>query len=122
MTLDIRHVKLTDTHCHLDLDKFDADRGEVIRRALEAGVRRMLIPSLDLVSSLAAVLLANSHPALFAAIGVDPSNAALWDSKTIPALREFLSPAHAETEVDGKVAAVGEIGLDYYWDKAPHDI
>jgi TatD DNase family protein len=115
-------LSLTDTHCHLNLDKFDADRGEVIKRALEAGVTRILIPALDLVSSLEAVLLANSHPNLFAAIGVHPNSAALWDPETIPALQALLSPAHAETEVEGKIAAVGEIGLDYYWDAASDEL
>jgi TatD DNase family protein len=115
-------LNLTDTHCHLNLEKFDADRADVIQRATAAGVTRILIPSLDLVTSLEAVLLAKSHPALFAGIGIHPTNAALWDDETIPALEALLSPAHAETEVEGKVAAVGEIGLDYYWDAAPHEL
>jgi TatD DNase family protein len=115
-------MTLADTHCHLNFDKFDVDRQDVVRRALDAGVTRILIPSINLISSLEAVLLANSHPNLFAAIGLHPSDARLWDSETVPALQELLSPAHAETEVDGKVAAIGEIGLDYYWDAAPHDL
>lgn len=115
-------MTLTDTHCHLNFEKFDTDRKSVIQRALETGITRILIPSIDLASSLEAVLLAKSHPNLYAAIGIHPSGAALWDAQTIPSMEELLSPAHADTEVDGKVAAIGEIGLDYYWDAAPHDL
>ncbi|HXQ34226.1 MAG TPA: TatD family hydrolase, partial [Anaerolineales bacterium] len=60
---------LTDTHCHLDFNKFDEDRDAVIQRAIEIGVTRILIPGLDIESSLAAVRLAESHPNLFAAVG-----------------------------------------------------
>jgi TatD DNase family protein len=53
---------LTDTHCHLDFNKFDEDRDAVIRRALDASVERILIPALEFESSQAVVKLANSHP------------------------------------------------------------
>ena len=104
---------LTDTHCHLDFDKFDADRQDVLARAWEAGVTRILIPGIDLRSSVRVVRLAESHPQLFAAIGVHPSDSLTWDGQTIFALREL--------SISQKVAAIGEIGLDYYWDAAPHD-
>lgn len=104
---------LTDTHCHLDLEKFDADRHEVIDRALAAGLTRILIPGITLKSSLSIVKLAESHPSLFAAVGVHPNDSITWDPQTIPALRELATSL--------KVAAVGEIGLDYYWDSAPRD-
>jgi TatD DNase family protein len=104
---------LTDTHCHLDLEKFDADRDAVIERALAAGVTRILIPGITLQSSHAIVKLAGSRPELFAAVGVHPDEALTWDPQTVPALRELAS--------DLKAVAVGEIGLDYYWDTAPHD-
>ena len=106
-------MSINDTHCHLDLEKFDADRHAVIERALAAGVTRMLIPGVSLKSSRAVVKLAGSHPNLFAAVGVHPEDALTWDAQTIPALRELAS--------DMKVVAIGEIGLDYYWDAAPHE-
>lgn len=104
---------LTDTHCHLDLDKFDHDRQDVLSRAWEAGVNRILIPGVDLRSSGRALKVAESHPKLYAAIGVHPSDSLTWNGQTISALRE-LSRSQ-------KVVAIGEIGLDYYWDSAPHD-
>ncbi len=104
---------LTDTHCHLDFDKFDHDRQDVLSRAWEAGVNRILIPGVDLRSSVRALNLAETHPKLYAAIGVHPSDSLTWDGQTISALREL--------SLSQKVVAIGEIGLDYYWDVAPHD-
>ena len=106
-------MKLTDTHCHLDLGKFDADRDDVIRRALAAGLTRILIPGITLKSSRAIVKLAESQPNLFAAVGVHPNDSNTWDAQTIPALRELA--------VSLKVVAIGEIGLDYYWEAAPRE-
>jgi len=104
---------LTDTHCHLDFNKFDADRDAVIQRATEAGVERMLIPALELKSSQAIVQLANSHPNLFAAIGFHPTDLDEWHEPSIENLRKLAQPQKT------KVVAVGEIGLDYYWVKEP---
>lgn len=106
-------MNLTDTHCHLDLERFDADRDEVLDRAWTAGLTRILIPGLDLPSSLRAVKMAESHPNLFAAVGVHPNDSLKWTAGTGNELRVL-----AESP---KVVAVGEIGLDYYWDDAPHD-
>ncbi len=105
---------LTDTHCHLDLEHFDADRDAVIQRAVNAGVRHILIPSLTGTSSRVAVKLAESNPMLYAAVGVHPNEAETWDGKTISALKELAAESL-------KVVAIGEIGLDYYWNKSPRD-
>jgi TatD DNase family protein len=122
---------LTDTHCHLDLEQFDADRGEVIERAAQAGLTRILIPGLDLPSSRRAVDLAESHPMLFAAVGVHPTESLSWNSekrdglealaRADPALSPAAGAALSLSKSEGKVVAIGEIGLDYYWDSAPHD-
>ncbi|GAB4428570.1 MAG: TatD family hydrolase [Anaerolineales bacterium] len=103
---------LTDTHCHLDFHKFDEERGDVIRRAEKAGLVRILIPALSVTSSLSAVKLAESHPMLYAAIGVQPNESLTWDNASTAALRELAA--------NPKVVAIGEIGLDYYWNSAPH--
>ena len=102
---------LTDTHCHLDLHKFDEDRDAVIRRAVEAGVQKMLVPGLELESSQAAVKLAESHPAIFAAVGFHPTDI---DKMTPESFAELGKLAEHP-----KVVAIGEIGLDYYWVKDP---
>jgi TatD DNase family protein len=106
-------MRLTDTHCHLDLGKFDADRREVIDRALAAGLTRILVPGITLTSSREAVKLAESLPNLFAAVGVHPNDSADFAPQTIPALRALAASP--------RVVAIGEIGLDYYWEAAPRD-
>jgi TatD DNase family protein len=103
---------LTDTHCHLDFNKFDEDREAVIQRALEAGVKRILLPALEMKSSQAVVKLANSSPNLFAAIGFHPTDLDEWNGASV---EELCTLALSEK----KVVAIGEIGLDYYWVKEP---
>ena len=125
---------LTDTHCHLDFNKFDEDRHAVIRRALEAGVERILVPSLELRSSITVIELSNSHPALFAAVGFHPTDLDEWRDNSITELQVLLHKATGFKleEKDSSVAkerlpqndhrkivAIGEIGLDYYWVKEP---
>ena len=102
---------LTDTHCHLDLNKFDEDRESAIKRALETGVERILIPGLDLESSQAAIHLAELHPAIYAAIGFHPTDLDKFSEKAFEDLQKL--SAHP------KVVAIGEIGIDYYWIKEP---
>ncbi len=116
-----RHVTLTDTHCHLDFRAFDPDRPAVLERAAQAGVERILIPGLTPTSSRAAVRLAESHPMLFAAVGVHPTEASKVESQTSDFRRPTLDNLR-ELARSPKVVAIGEIGLDYYWDAAPHDL
>jgi len=106
-------MALTDTHCHLDLHQFDEDRVDVIRRAEGAGLVRILIPALTVASSQSAIKLAESHSMLYPAIGVQPNESLTWDNASIPALRKLA--------INPKVVAIGEIGLDYYWEAAPHE-
>ncbi len=103
---------LTDTHCHLDFNKFDEDREAVIQRAIEAGVTRILIPALDLESGLRILKLTEPHPNLFAALGFHPTDLDKWNGVSIENLRNLANSAD-------KVVAIGEIGLDYYWVKEP---
>lgn len=103
-------MNLTDTHCHLDYQKFDEDREAVIQRAVDAGLTRILIPALHWTSSLAAVSLAESHPMIYAAIGFHPTDLDTWDEASVENLRNLAQSAK-------KVVAIGEIGLDYYWVK-----
>lgn len=97
----------TDTHCHLDFNKFDEDREAVIQRAAEVGVTRILIPGLDDESSRAAIHLAESHANLYAAVGFHPTDLDKFSTK---AFEETKRLAGHET-----VVAIGEIGIDYYW-------
>jgi len=102
-------MRLTDTHCHLDLHQFDADRAAVLQRAAQAGVEKILIPALDLESSRAVLALALTSPMLYAAVGFHPTDAEKWEPQSAAKLREL-----ARSDPNN-VAAIGEIGLDYYW-------
>ncbi|MGZ6347567.1 MAG: TatD family hydrolase, partial [Anaerolineales bacterium] len=84
---NIQHMTLTDTHCHLDFEKFDSDRQAVLDRAIQAGVERILIPGLTLASSLSTVKLAHSHPTLFAAVGVHPTEASGFEPSSVKDLK-----------------------------------
>ena len=105
---------IVDTHCHLDFERFDADREAVVARAAAAGVTRIVAPALDLQNGAAVLALAERYAGVYAAVGVHPNSAAGWQDSWIGALREM---AQAK-----KVVAVGEIGLDYYWDKTPKPV
>ena len=102
-------MNLTDTHCHLDYNKFDSDRAEVIQRANDSGLIRLLVPGLDHRSSSEAVRLAESNPSVYAAIGFHPTDLEEFSEKTFDEVKKLASHP--------KVVAVGEIGIDYYWVK-----
>jgi TatD DNase family protein len=102
-------MQLTDTHCHLDYNKFDADRAEVIQRATDAGLVRILVPGLDHTSSEAAVRLAESTPSIYAAVGFHPTDLDKFSESAFQKIKDLARHP--------KVVAIGEIGLDYYWVK-----
>ncbi len=104
-------MNLVDSHCHLNLEHFSADRPDVLARARAHGVYRLLVPGLTPQTSQQVTALAASHPQIYAAVGVHPNDAASWTPDTPATLRNLL--AHPKT------VAIGEIGLDYYWDAAP---
>jgi TatD DNase family protein len=102
-------VVLTDTHCHLDMSAFDADRESVLQRAAEAGIVRILVPSLNQASAERALALTANDSSIFVAVGIHPT--------------EVPGPIGAELEqiqhlaANPRVVAIGEIGLDYFWVK-----
>ena len=104
-------MDLTDTHCHLNFYDYDDDRARVLERALESGIRRILVPGIDLQTSKEAIELAERNLPIFAAVGVHPNSANKWDMQSIGFLDELTSHQ--------KVIAIGEIGLDYYRDWTP---
>ncbi len=103
-----------DTHCHLNFNLFENDLDQVLERAWQAGVERIVIPAIDLETSYQVVKLCEKYPNCFAAVGVHPNDALTWTEHTLPELRAL--SAHPS------VVAIGEIGLDYYWHKAPPDL
>ena len=100
-----------DTHAHLCDEKFDEDRVEVIARAAEAGVAQIISMGDTMAASAQVIADAEQYPALYAAVGVHPESACvLTDAECAQLLAWANHP---------KVVAIGEIGLDYYWEKDP---
>ena len=112
-SLVLRLSSLVDTHCHLDLHQFDFDRDAVLARAAEAGVGLIVNPAIDLDSCRRVLALAERHPNVYAAVGVHPNDCADFNDDTVAQLRDLARHP--------KVVAVGEIGLDYYWNKVAAD-
>ena len=104
-------MKLVDSHCHLNFHRYDQDRAEVLRRAFKAGVKRIIIPAIDLESGRQALALSATETGIYAAVGIHPNSSSNFDDSYIGELRQMAG--------DPKVLAVGEIGLDYHWDKSP---
>lgn len=100
-------IPTTDTHCHLDFERFDQDREDVLHRAWEAGLVWILNPGIDLHTNQAAIELANKYPQkINAAVGIHPNFGQPWTADIMPSLREQAK--------NPCVVAIGEIGLDYY--------
>ena len=108
------NIELVDTHAHLDFSQFDHDREDVIYRAREVNVSKIITIGVDLATSKNAIALAAKYEGVYATIGIHPH-----DSKQAPpeGLREFENLAHHT-----KVVAIGEIGLDYYRDHSPREV
>lgn len=105
---------MIDTHCHINFESYDEDRQAVIERAADAGVKRIIIPAVDLETSQQGIDLTQQYAGIYCAVGVHPNSTSTFAESDIAQLREL---AQAE-----KVVAIGEIGLDYYWDKSPKDM
>jgi TatD DNase family protein len=97
---------LIETHAHLDYPEFAADLDDVLRRATEAGVTRIITIGTSIESSRRAVGLAEKYPNIYAVIGVHPTNAEQAGEDVITPLRELAKSP--------RVVAIGETGLDYH--------
>ena len=104
-------MELFDTHAHLDDEAFDPDREEVLRDFEAHHVALVVDPGCDVPSSKKAVELAETYPFVYAAAGIHPENCGSYREADLDELRQLA--AHK------KVVAIGEIGLDYYWEENP---
>jgi TatD DNase family protein len=107
-------IELVDSHAHLDFAEFDGELNSVLQRAGDAGVTCVVTVGFDLDSSRKAVALARDHAKVRACVGVHPHEAAAVGGRVLEDLRELVE--------DSEVVAIGEIGLDYYRDRAPRDV
>ena len=105
---------LIDTHAHLDSKSFDGDRAEVIERAKQAGVGRIVNIGFNRETIPTTLKLAEEHEMIYAAVGWHPQDAITMQEGDLEWIAELCSLP--------KVVAIGEIGLDYYWDTSPKDV
>lgn len=105
---------LVDTHLHLDFGQFDEDRDAVVARAVDAGVTQMITIGIDRETCRNAMALIEAYEPVYAAVGIHPNSAADWGDEAEAELREYARHS--------KVVAVGEIGLDYYWDRTAPEL
>jgi TatD DNase family protein len=107
-------MKFIDTHCHLNIDPLLERAADVVDAALEQGVDRMVVIGIDIPTSEIAIALAEKYPQIYAAAGIHPNDCIKapkdWQNHIVDMLTH------------PKVVAVGETGLDYYWDDSPPDL
>lgn len=100
---------IIDTHCHIFDSKFDDNREEVIQEALNMGVKKLIVVGYDKETSLKAIEFANKYNFCYATIGLHPSEVKYETDAELSWIEKLINHK--------KVVAIGEIGLDYYWDK-----
>lgn len=109
------NYSLIDTHCHLDMTEFDSDRDEVIKRAISAGVERVICIGTDYESAQKSISLSRKYrDTVYATVGLHPHDARFFTS-------EYEEKLKILAQEDG-VVAIGEIGLDYHYDNSPRQI
>jgi len=102
-------MKFIDTHTHLYAEEFDADRAEVVARAVEAGARKLLLPCIDEASIEPMLAMQREYPGLcYAMMGLQPEELPADPDALLDKMEEHLDKEN--------YLAVGEVGLDYYWD------
>ena len=106
---------LFDSHAHLDDNRFDADRDEAIQRAEQNGVTGIINIGADMASSARSVELAARHSGIYAAVGIHPHDAKDATDGDYEKIAQWAAR-------EPKVVAIGEIGLDYYYDWSPRDV
>ncbi len=107
---------MIDTHCHLDMATLYDDLQGVISRAIESGIENIITVGADLRASREAVKIAKANGPVYASVGVHPHDAKEVDQETISTLCNLL-----KDKMHNKIVALGEIGLDYYYDLSPRE-
>ncbi|TBL69008.1 TatD family hydrolase [Paenibacillus thalictri] len=105
---------LTDTHTHLNAHQFDEDRHEVIQRAIENGISRIINVGFNRETIPSSIELAERYDFIYSTVGWHPTDAVDMQDGDLEWIESLCSHP--------KVVAIGEIGLDYYWDTSPKDV
>lgn len=110
-------MELFDSHCHLDDEKFEVDREEVISNIFSSGVTKLISAGYSLEGSKKALEIAKSYPQIYTVSGISPNDIA----ENVEKITEEIKQIELFTQ-DEKVVGIGEIGLDYYWNKENKDL
>ena len=102
-------MTIIDTHSHIDMEDFNEDFDAVLQRAKEAGVEKIIIPAAEAASFDRIIQLIQTHDEIYGALGIHPSEAAKTKEEDFEKIIELGK--------NKKIIAIGECGLDYYWDK-----
>lgn len=111
-------MELIDTHAHLDDDKFNEDREQVIQQIKEAGVTKLISAGYSLEGSKKAIELAKGYNFIYATCGISPNDIPQTEEELWNMLREIKEMV----QQNSKIVAIGEIGLDYYWNKENREL
>jgi TatD DNase family protein len=144
-------ITLVDTHCHLEMDAFDPDREEVIRRARDAGVGTMITIGSDLKGNIGGLDLSKKYDFIYSSVGFHPHDAKDFSEEIFNKIKEWATPPLIPSLIKGgdggadlprggqggitdsslitrhssplpRVVAIGEIGLDYHYDNSPREV
>ncbi len=107
-------INLFDSHCHLEDERFNEDRDQVMARMAENGVRRCILAGSDLPTSQRIVDLTRQHENVYGVVGFHPHEAKFWTDECEARLTRW--------QQEKRIVGIGEIGLDYYYDLSPRDV
>ncbi|MDD3014274.1 MAG: TatD family hydrolase [Candidatus Gastranaerophilales bacterium] len=105
----MQNYRLIDTHAHLDFEDYQGNFDNLLDEAKSAGVEKIIIPGVTIKDLNRIITLIDKYENLFGAVALHPSEAKDWNDDSYNILKEYASHP--------KVVAIGETGLDYYWDK-----
>jgi len=107
-------TELIDTHCHLEMEEFDPDRDEVLKRAAIAGIKYIINIGSDREANIKGLELSSKYPQVYSSIGIHPHDAETLTESLYNELRRWVKQP--------KVVAIGEIGLDYHYLHSPKEV
>ena len=117
-------MQIFDSHAHYNDEKFELDREETLKKVCEAGVKKLVCAGYNIESSKQAIKIANEHDYIYATAGISPNDIPTFENENNDVKQFFFEDVLNEqlkelTKIaqNKKVVAIGEIGLDYYWNK-----
>ena len=117
-------MQIFDSHAHYNDEKFELDREETLQKALNAGVKKIICAGYSVESSKQAIKIASEHNYIYATVGISPNDIPTFENENTDVKKFFFEEVLNEQLIEikklaksEKIVAIGEIGLDYYWNK-----